>query len=148
MKVSDIMTKEVISVDPDCEIGKVAQILTEKRIHGMPVVENGKVVGIVVEDDFFTKGAVSVHLPSYIDFLKKSQVENTLEGPQKKDVSKLFNTKTRDIMTSDCLTVVPEMSIAEVLYIFKKTCHKTFPVVDSENNLLGIITMADVLRLF
>lgn len=148
MKISEIMTREVIFVNPESKLDKVAQLLTENRIHGMPVVAKGKVVGIVVEDDFFTKGSLSIHLPSYIDFLKKSQVEKTLDGPQKKDVSNLFNVKVQDIMTIDCLTASLEMNVMEIVYLFKKTGHKTFPVVDGEKNLLGIITLADILQLF
>lgn len=148
MKISEIMTKEVISIDPESNIDKAAQLLTENRIHGIPVIEEGKLVGIVVEDDFFTKSPSSIHLPSYIDFLKKSKVENTLDGSQKKDIGRLFDVKVRDIMTADCQTVLPQMDIREVIGIFNKTGHKTFPVVDSEKNLAGIVTMADVLRLF
>jgi CBS domain-containing protein len=148
MKVGDMMTKGVIYATPETKIDKVAELLTENKIHGMPVVENEKVVGIIVEDDFFTKGSLSIHLPSYIDFLKKAKVDETLEGSQKKDVTNLFEIKASDIMTKDCMTVLPEMRIAEVVYVFKKTGHKTFPVVDSEGKLVGIITMADILRLF
>ena len=148
MKISEVMTKEVIFVNPESKLDKVARLLTENRIHGMPVVAEGKVVGIVVEDDFFTKGSLSIHLPSYIDFLKKAQVEKTLDGSQKKDVSKLFDINVQDIMTADCLTISPEMNVMETVYLFKKTGHKTFPVVDGEKNLLGIITLADILQLF
>lgn len=142
------MTKEVVFVNPESKVGEIARLLAENRIHGVPVVESGKVVGIVVEDDFFTKGSVNIHLPSYIDFLKKTKVEKTLEGSQRKDIDNLYKTTARDIMTTDCVKLNPEMDAHEILQKFKETRHKTYPVVDSENNLVGIITIADVLNLF
>lgn len=142
------MNKEVICVSPESKIDEIARLLAENRIHGVPVAESGKLVGMVVEDDFFTKGAVNIHLPSYIDFLKKTKVEKTVDGPQRKDIDNLYETTARDIMTADCVKLNPEMDAHEILQKFKETRHKTYPVVDGENNLVGIITIADVLNLF
>lgn len=45
--VSDLMTREVITVRPQDEVKSVAHIMTEKRIRHLPVMEQGKLVGIV-----------------------------------------------------------------------------------------------------
>lgn len=45
--VSDLMTREVITVRPQDEVKFVAHIMTEKRIRHLPVMEQGKLVGIV-----------------------------------------------------------------------------------------------------
>lgn len=45
--VSDIMTKNVISVSRFATISDVMERMTEKRIRHMPIVENGELVGIV-----------------------------------------------------------------------------------------------------
>lgn len=46
-KVSDVMSREVVTVGPDMPVAQVAELLERKGIKRVPVVEGGKVVGIV-----------------------------------------------------------------------------------------------------
>ncbi len=46
-KVADIMTRNVVTVQPDTPLAEVAAILEKNRIKRVPVVKNGKIVGIV-----------------------------------------------------------------------------------------------------
>ncbi|MGE0039301.1 MAG: CBS domain-containing protein [Xanthobacteraceae bacterium] len=46
-KVSDVMTREVITVKPETPLGDIATLLERNGIKRVPVVKNGKVVGIV-----------------------------------------------------------------------------------------------------
>lgn len=46
-KVADIMTRNVITVEPDTPLAAVAAILEKNRIKRVPVVKDGKLVGIV-----------------------------------------------------------------------------------------------------
>jgi CBS domain-containing protein len=46
-KVSDVMTREVITVKPETPLGDIATLLERNGIKRVPVVQNGKVVGIV-----------------------------------------------------------------------------------------------------
>jgi CBS domain-containing protein len=43
----DVMTRDVISVSPDTDLGEIAQILEQRRIKRVPVVQDGVPVGIV-----------------------------------------------------------------------------------------------------
>lgn len=147
MQVKDIMTKKVIFVSPETKITEVAEILTKNRFHGLPVVENNAVVGIIVENDFFTKNSVELHLPSYINFLKKTSIEKEISGEQKDRVEKLLDTKAKDIMTPNCSCLSPELDLERVIDIFKESKFNTFPVVDEGKKLLGIITLADLISL-
>jgi CBS domain-containing protein len=45
--VQDIMTRDVLTVTEDTELGEVAILLEAKRIKRVPVVRDGKVVGII-----------------------------------------------------------------------------------------------------
>ncbi len=45
--VREIMTKDVLCIDPDYEPEQVMALMTEKRIRHLPVMEDGKIVGIV-----------------------------------------------------------------------------------------------------
>ncbi len=46
-QVREIMTSNVICVDPGCPIEQAMAIMTEKRIRHLPVVEGGSLVGLV-----------------------------------------------------------------------------------------------------
>jgi len=47
----DIMTKNVVWVEPENDIRDAIRIMKERRIGGLPVTEDGEVVGIVTERD-------------------------------------------------------------------------------------------------
>lgn len=49
--VSDAMTKNPVSVQPDTEIGVIAELMVDKNYHSLPVVEDGKLVGIIGKED-------------------------------------------------------------------------------------------------
>ena len=53
VKVSQVMSKKVITVDQDTPIEEAARIMADKKIGGVPVVSAGKVVGIITETDLF-----------------------------------------------------------------------------------------------
>lgn len=54
LKISDIMTKKVITTTPDATIERVALIMMENKIEGLPVLDaKGNLVGIVTEGDIF-----------------------------------------------------------------------------------------------
>jgi acetoin utilization protein AcuB len=53
VKVKNVMTKKVITVDADTPIEEAARIMADKKIGGLPVVSNGKVVGMITETDLF-----------------------------------------------------------------------------------------------
>jgi|SRR5690606_15544756 len=53
VKVSEIMTRDVVTTTPDTDLRQVANIMAERKIGGLPVVENGEVVGMITESDVF-----------------------------------------------------------------------------------------------
>lgn len=54
LKVSEIMTREPVTISQEATISTVAEIMLEKKFSGLPVVdETGKLVGIITESDIF-----------------------------------------------------------------------------------------------
>ena len=53
VKVRDVMSKKVITVDRDTPIEEAARIMADKKIGGLPVIREGKVVGMITETDLF-----------------------------------------------------------------------------------------------
>lgn len=148
IQVKDIMTKRVISVFFNENITKVAHLLDEFQIHGVPVVDkNNKIVGIITESDFFLKSLPGLHLPSYIDFIKKAEFTKRLSKKQKQETNQLLEATAGDVMTIDCFCVEPTLEIKELASIFKNKHIYTIPVIDKDKVVVGVVTMADIIKL-
>ncbi|TSD01902.1 MAG: hypothetical protein Athens071425_262 [Parcubacteria group bacterium Athens0714_25] len=147
MLVRDVMTAEVVSVFPEERIDRVASILTEKKIHGVPVVEGGVLVGIITETDFFIKDSFNLHLPSYINFIKKTKFSGKIDSEEKDKIKEIVNSTAADIMTKECITVLPEDSIEKVLDLIKEKNLHIIPVVNFEGKIKGIIARSDLIRM-
>jgi CBS domain-containing protein len=50
-KVSEAMTPNPVTVDPETDIEKIAALMVEKNFHTLPVVEGDKLVGILGKED-------------------------------------------------------------------------------------------------
>jgi len=51
-------------------------------------------------------------------------------------------------MTAPCFTVTPTTSVPRLLGLIKKTKFNTWPVTSKGNNLVGIVTLIDILGSF
>lgn len=54
-KVSELMERKVITVDPDANIFEISELMLKSRVRRLPVVEKDKVVGIVYRKELFFK---------------------------------------------------------------------------------------------
>jgi acetoin utilization protein AcuB len=52
-KVSDAMTKDVISISPDALLEEAAVLMRDNKISTLAVVKDGKLIGIITESDIF-----------------------------------------------------------------------------------------------
>ena len=56
MQAKDIMTRDIITVDPGMTVRSLAQTLIKNQISGAPVAgKNGKILGVVSEADIVAK---------------------------------------------------------------------------------------------
>jgi len=53
LKVSELMTTELITVGPDTLLEEAARVMADSKLGGLPVVEDGHLVGIITETDIF-----------------------------------------------------------------------------------------------
>jgi acetoin utilization protein AcuB len=51
--VSQVMTREVVTVEEDDPIEEAARVMVDNKIGGLPVMREGKLVGIITETDIF-----------------------------------------------------------------------------------------------
>ena len=52
LKVTEVMTKRLITVNPDTSLREAARVLSTNKIRRLPVLKENKLVGIVVASDF------------------------------------------------------------------------------------------------
>ena len=60
LTVGEIMTKTVITVDPDRDIRDAARLMIEHKIGALPVALGGRLLGIVTETDLLRALALGV----------------------------------------------------------------------------------------
>jgi CBS domain-containing protein len=73
MKVKDVMTTKVATLDPDQHLGAVAEVLTKHLFHAVPIVnDHNELLGIVTSTDIIRYG----HTKEYPENLEKFVVEN------------------------------------------------------------------------
>ncbi|ABV34189.1 MULTISPECIES: CBS domain-containing protein [Pseudothermotoga] len=117
MPITEIMNSNVISVKPDRTLRQVKEILRIKRISGLPVVDSErKLIGIVSIEDI-------------IKALEGGYVDDTVE----------------ERMTKNVVSIQSNSTLKDVIEVFEKWPYGRFPVVDSENKLVGIVTKNDVM---
>jgi len=129
--VADIMTRDVVTVGPEQSFKTCADLM---RIHGvsaLPVVVAGnRMAGIVSEADLIRPVAV---LPEEALLLASAPRGATTAA---------------DVMTKEVVAVAPGATVAAAARLMFEHRVKRLPVVDSSNRLIGIVSRADVLRIF
>ncbi len=117
LKVGEVMSRRLITVQPETPMRKVKEILRDRRISGVPVIADGRLAGIVSIEDLIVA-------------MERGQ----LDAP------------VSQCMTTRLHTVRAEETVVRALGIFAKTGVGRLPVLDAEGRLAGIITPDDITR--
>ncbi|MEZ4981104.1 MAG: CBS domain-containing protein [Saprospiraceae bacterium] len=127
--VKNIMTKNLITVNPEDKLTTVKDIFEKHNIHHIPVVRYKKIEGIISKTDF-------VHF---------------VRGFTKNDEDKFVNEarlrayRAEDIMTKGLAKVEPTDRINVVLEVFLVNRFHAVPVVENDE-LVGIVTTFDIIK--
>lgn len=123
MKVEDIMTKDVITIDKDVNLKHVLKLMKKHEITKIPVVEDKKLIGMI------TDNLIAYKLGS----IRKKGVP----------ASRLHASSVTD---KDIERISPDTDIKTILKKVGKPGPTMLCVVDNDN-LKGVITKADLLPL-
>lgn len=52
LKLTEVMTKDLITIDPDASLKEAARLMSTNKIHRLPVIKQNKLLGIVAASDF------------------------------------------------------------------------------------------------
>ena len=118
----DIMTTELILSHPEMTIEEAIKILVNNRITGMPVVDDQRrIVGVISEYDI-------------IRSIESCERDKPLELSRRID------------FTSKVTSVREETALPEILKQFVEKKIRRLPVINDDNQLVGIITRRDIMR--
>ncbi|MEW5735338.1 MAG: CBS domain-containing protein [Thermodesulfobacteriota bacterium] len=142
--VEEIMTRDVVFVHPDTEIGKAADLLLERHINGMPVLDHeGKLVGILCQSDLIVQQK-SFPIPSVFTLLD-GLLPLTSFRHVEKELSKMAATTVAQAMTPKVVFVSPDTTVEDAATLMVEKKFHTLPVV-KDGKLVGVLGKEDVLR--
>ena len=144
LTASDIMTKEVITVQEDMTIEALGRIFIEKRISGAPVLDNkGKLVGVVTENDLVRKNS-RLHIPTVVRIFDAFVPLGSTDRVEE-EIRRISASKVSEICSRTVVTVAPDATLQDVSSLmFEKGVH-LIPVVDA-GRIVGIIGKIDIIR--
>ncbi len=140
MKVSQLMSPEVITVGPDAPLKEAARRMIEAGVSGL-VVTRGRcsIQGVISEADF-------VKTESERRAGKRARLLRwfSREEPEVPDTERLVG----DVMTAEVITLDMDADHAEAARLMRKAKVKRVPIVDEKGCLVGILSRSDIMRAF
>jgi CBS domain-containing protein len=144
MRAMDVMTTDVITVDPEMTVQGMATLLAERGISGAPVVDSsGRLVGVVSEGDLLHRAEIGTahrHRER-----RRSWWLDHFASDLAREYVKSHGRTVKDIMTRDVVTVTEGTELAEVAALLEAKRIKRVPVM-RDAKLVGIISRANIVR--
>lgn len=146
VKVEQAMTPDPVTVNGDTPVAEVAKIMINHNVGGLPVVdESGELIGIVTESDLIVQDS-DVKVPSFVHFLDGYIFVPGSVHKFEEKFRRAVGQTAGDVMTAEVETVDADDMVEDVATKMSHKKMKRFPVI-RDGSLVGIITMADVVRL-
>lgn len=120
LKVSEVMTREVVSIDESVGVIEAAKLMSIKNIGSVVVKKDNKVVGILTERDFLDKIVAKGLDPSALRVI--------------------------DIMSAPAIACTSDTPITAAVRVMRERKIRHLPIVD-EGKLVGIVAGRDLTAL-
>jgi CBS domain-containing protein len=118
MLISQIMTPEVIVASPNDSLRSAARTMLEHDLGILPICENDELIGMLSDRDI-TIRAVARGLS-------------------------LDDTRISQLLGTEARYVFDDQTVEEAAHEMKQFQIRRLPVLDRENQLVGIISLADI----
>ncbi|MCW8876639.1 MAG: CBS domain-containing protein [Kangiellaceae bacterium] len=129
--VAEIMTKDPATLSRYNSLSDARKLMSEKRFRHIPIVdENDTLIGLVTQRTVLEHGITS---QNFIDSEELAKIEQ--------------GTLLADIMTTNLTTISPNLKIGDAAALIHKHKFGCLPVVDGNNQLVGIITDHDFVEM-
>jgi len=173
--VRDIMTRDVVTVEPEDTLREVIETLTERRVAGAPVMSNGTIVGVISRTDIVDFLAVTPPVPTVVpEFAEWGGLDSPADDGEDEDQSTSFFNEMWDdagaelverfadgqrpewdllseypasaVMTCKLETLPPSATVNEAARkLLARGVHRLLVV--SHGKLEGLVSMTDLVRL-
>ncbi len=143
MKVKDVMTRGVISVEPETPALRAAELMLQYDISGFPVIgQGGKLVGIVTEGDFLRRAESGTER-------RRERWLALLLGPGRlaEEYMRAHGRTVAQVMTTDVVTVAEDAPLERVVELMETHHIKRVPVVRGDY-VVGIVSRRDLLHAY
>ena len=131
--IMEIASRDVISIPPSKSIKDTAKVMMEHKFRRLPIADpgSGKVLGIVTVMDI-------------MNFLGGGDKFNIIVNKYDDNFLAAINVSIKEIMTHDVVTLSNKASINDTLRTMLDNRIGAIPIVDADENLVGIITERDI----
>ncbi|KUN74126.1 hypothetical protein AQJ46_00595 [Streptomyces canus] len=136
--VSDVMTQTVAAIGRGASFKEIVRMMHDWKVSALPVLEGeGRVVGVVSEADLLPK-----------EEFRDSDPDRYTQLRRLSDLAKAGAVTAGELMTSPALTVHANATLAQAARTMAHEKVKRLPVVDDLGMLQGIVSRADLLKVF
>jgi CBS-domain-containing membrane protein len=139
--VGDVMTRAPVAVGSDAPFKDVVTLMDRWKVSTLPVLDGeGRVVGVVSEADLLFKDELRDRGP------------DRFAGPQRPAgpvaPARAGGVTAGELMNAPAVTVHADAALAEAARLMARRGVKRLPVVDGMGVLRGIVSRADLLKVF
>lgn len=131
MLVREWMTSDVLTVDENTSMMKALHLMKESNIRRLPVMSRGSLVGIISDRD-----------------LKEASPSKATTLDVHELYYLLAEIKVKEIMTKNPVTISAGETVERAAVLMLEHKVSGLPVMNKQNELVGIITQSDVFRAF
>ncbi|MFE3493106.1 CBS domain-containing protein [Streptomyces sp. NPDC059175] len=136
--VGDVMTRTVVAVEREAPFKEIVAAMEQWKVTAVPVVEGeGRVVGVVSEADLLPKEEFRDTEPGLIEQMRNLG-----------DTAKAGAVRAGDLMTTPAVTIRADAPLPQAARTMIRQRIKRLPVVDADGTLQGILSRADLLKVF
>jgi CBS domain-containing protein len=141
MKAQDVMTRDVITIDPDSTVLQAARLMLQHHVSGLPVVDgNGNLVGVLSEGDFLRRRETKTER-------RRSRWLEFLMGPGRMaaEYSHSHGSKVSEVMSTDVQSVEQDTALEDIVELMERKRIKRVPVLCG-GQLVGIVTRSNLMH--
>lgn len=142
--VTEIMTSTVHFAFADQPIAEAARTMVTHDVSGLPAVEDGRLVGIVTETDLISQ-EINVGQPTYLSFL--GAIIRLPWDDTDDEMRRVLSTTVGELMTREVYSVTTAATIRDVATLMFERHLNPVPVVDENEQVIGIVSRSDIVRL-
>ncbi len=130
MTIDTIMSCKIVTVEMDDPLKAVKEIFDHVHFHHLLVIERNKLVGVISDRDLLR--AISPNIGT------NSETDHDAHT---------LNKRAHQIMSHKPVTLPPTAGIFEAIAIFNQHNISCIPVIDSDQQPIGIISWRDILKM-